>query len=97
MIKFRWYNIILILLFIFTASLLAYHFVLNRIIFSHQMNTTKDVQLEEAISFPNATISLFGMNDQQKRKIVYQARKDAIAAALVSGQNNEQAQNLLKS
>ncbi|WP_407965791.1 hypothetical protein [Bartonella sp. C271] len=92
MIKFRRHNIILILLFIFAASLLAYHLVLNSTIFSHQMNTTKDMQLEKAISFPNVTMSLFKMNDQQKRKIVYQARKDAIAAALVSGQNNEQAQ-----
>nr|CBI79647.1 hypothetical protein BAR15_150021 [Bartonella sp. AR 15-3] len=50
------------------------------------------MQLEEAISFPNVTMRLFKMNDQEKRKIVYQARKDAVASALVSGQNNEQAQ-----
>ncbi|MDD9329579.1 MAG: hypothetical protein PV353_04045, partial [Bartonella sp.] len=85
-------NIILILLFILIASLLTYRFVFNKMIVSHQINTTKDMQLEEAISFPNFTMSLFKMNDQQKRRIVYQARKDAISSALASGQNNEQAQ-----
>ncbi|AQX18114.1 MULTISPECIES: hypothetical protein [Bartonella] len=92
MIKFRWRNIILILLFILIAGLLAYRFVFNRIIVSHQMNKTKNMQLEEAISFPNVTMHLFKMNDQQKQRIVYQARKDAISSALASGQNNEQAQ-----
>ncbi|WP_148664922.1 hypothetical protein [Bartonella sp. 1-1C] len=61
-------------------------------IVSHQINTTKDMQLEEGISFPNVTMGLFKMNDQQKQRIVYQARKDAISSALASGQNNEQAQ-----
>ncbi|MDD9332826.1 MAG: hypothetical protein PV354_03965, partial [Bartonella sp.] len=78
--------------FILIASLLTYRFVFNKMIVSHQINTTKDMQLEEAISFPNFTMSLFKMNDQQKRRIVYQARKDAISSALASGQNNEQAQ-----
>ncbi|AQX28261.1 MULTISPECIES: hypothetical protein [unclassified Bartonella] len=92
MIKFCWHNVIVVFLLIFITSLLTYYFLFNRMIVSQQINTTKDMQSKEAISLPKVTMSVSKMNDRQKQKIVYQAHKDAIASALASGQNNEQAQ-----
>ncbi|CBI76690.1 conserved protein of unknown function [Bartonella clarridgeiae 73] len=55
----------------------------------HQINTTKDMEFKEAIFFPKVTMSFSKINNRQKRKIIYQGPKDAIASSLESNQNNE--------
>ncbi|AGF74726.1 hypothetical protein BAnh1_08500 [Bartonella australis AUST/NH1] len=100
--KLRWRRTIILILFIsliFVSAFLvyrvflSYQFVFNGNSLSQQVNLTEDILLERpAVSAPDAIEKISKMSVQQKRQIIEQARRDAIAAASASGQNNEQAQ-----
>ncbi|AQX30957.1 hypothetical protein [Bartonella schoenbuchensis] len=99
MIKFRWrYLVILVflLLFVAVASFFVYQFVFGEASFSRQTDTTDSALRRVAVSSPDIPVNLFKISSQQEKSIVKQARQDAIAAALASGQNNKKAQQFGK-
>ncbi|ENN90881.1 hypothetical protein [Bartonella schoenbuchensis] len=99
MIKFRWrYLVILVflLLFVVVASFFVYQFIFDEASFSRQTDTMDSALGRVALSSPDILVNLFKISSQQEKSIVKQARQDAIAAALASGQNNKQAQQFGK-
>nr|CDP80381.1 hypothetical protein BN1046_01313 [Bartonella schoenbuchensis] len=99
MIKFRWrYLVILVflLLFVAVASFFVYQFVFGEASFSRQTDTTDSALGRVAVSSSDVPVNLFKISSQQEKSIVKQARQDAIAAALASGQNNKKAQQFGK-
>ncbi|AQX20041.1 hypothetical protein [Bartonella sp. WD16.2] len=99
MIKFRW-RCLVILIFLFLCvmitSFFVYRFVFGEVSSSRQTDTADSGLRWMAVSLPNVPMNLFKVSSQQEKGIVKQARQDAIAAALASGQNNKQAQQFGK-
>ncbi|WP_143245255.1 hypothetical protein [Bartonella sp. WD12.1] len=73
-----------------------YQFVFGEANFSRQTDTTDSTLGRVVVSSPDIPVNLFKISSQQEKSIVKQARQDAIAAALASGQNNKQAQQFGK-
>ncbi|WP_208437443.1 hypothetical protein [Bartonella taylorii] len=100
---FCWRRVFLILFMflVFFVSLFAFRnasvhqFLFNRSFSSHQVHVTEEVLLERlAVSFPDIIAQLSKLNPRQQKQLIEQVRREVVAAASASGQNNEQAQKL---
>ncbi|MCZ2328676.1 hypothetical protein [Bartonella sp. F02] len=101
MVKVHWRCVIILILsvlFILSVAFLIhrgssfYKSMLGKTAASYRNRATEDEVLERlAVLSPDLIVNLSKMSDQNKRRIIEQARRDAISSAIASGQSDEDA------